>query len=83
MCADVFGVETVCLDVDEGAAYGAALQALWTHDGGTPISDITDSFVRLDEATRSKPDGEKVGKYKQLQRLQDRLSVDLRGAFTS
>ena len=83
MCADVFGIETVCLDVDEGAAYGAALQALWTHHGGTPISDITDSFVRLDEATRSKPDGEKVGKYKQLQRLQDRLSVDLRGAFAS
>ena len=32
MCADVFGVETVCLGVDEGAAYGAALQALWTHE---------------------------------------------------
>jgi xylulokinase len=82
MCADVFGVETVCLEVDEGAAYGAALQALWTCDGGS-ISEITDSFVRLDEATRSRPNAGNVEKYRRLQRLQDRLSVDLRGAFSS
>jgi xylulokinase len=82
MCADIFGVETVCLEVDEGAAYGAALQALWTHEGGL-ISEITDSFVHLDEATRSKPDALNVEKYHKLQRLQDRLSIDLRGAFSS
>lgn len=83
MCADVFGVETVCLDVDEGAAYGAALQVFWTHEGGTPISKITDSFVHLDEMTRVKPDEANVGKYRRLQRLQDRLSVDLRDTFAS
>ncbi len=82
MCADVFGVETVCLEVDEGAAYGAALQALWTQDGGS-ISGITDSFVHLDEATRSKPDEGNAEKYRRLQRLQDRLSIDLRGVFAS
>ncbi|HIH88200.1 TPA: xylulokinase [Candidatus Bathyarchaeota archaeon] len=81
MCADVFGVETVRLEVDEGAAYGAALQSLWTRNGGS-ISDITDSFVHLDEATRSKPDPGNVEKYRRLQRLQDRLSVDLRGTFS-
>jgi xylulokinase len=68
--------------VDEGAAYGAALQALWTQDGGS-ISGITDSFVHLDEATRSKPDEGNAEKYRRLQRLQDRLSVDLRGIFAS
>ncbi len=83
MCADVFGVETVCLEVDEGAAYGAALQVLWTYEGSTPISEITDSFVHLDEATRAKPDKGNVETYRGLQRLQDRLSVDLRGAFAS
>jgi xylulokinase len=87
MCADVFGVETVCLGVDEGAAYGAALQALWTHRRSlgedASISELTDSFVRLDEGTRAKPDGGNVEAYKRLQRLQDRLSVDLRGAFRS
>ncbi len=82
MCADVFGVETVCLGVDEGAAYGAALQALWTREGGS-ISEITDRFVRLDEATRSKPDPANVEKYRRLQGLQDRLSTDLRGVFSS
>jgi xylulokinase len=82
MCADVFGVETLCLEVDEGAAYGAALQALWTHDGGS-ISKLTDSFVHLDEATRAKPDRRNVEKYKRLQSLQDRLSTDLRSTFTS
>jgi xylulokinase len=80
MCADVFGVETVCLEVDEGAAYGAALQALWICDGGS-ISGITDSFIHLDEATRIKPDAENLKKYRSLQRLQDKLSVDLRPVF--
>ncbi len=83
ICADVFGVETVCLEVDEGAAYGAALQALWTHDCSTPISEITESFVHLDEATRTKPDRGNAERYRRLQRLQDRLSVDLRGVFAS
>jgi len=81
MCADVFGVETICLEVDEGAAYGAALQALWTRRGGS-ISEITDRFVRLDESTREKPDPANAEKYRKLQALQDRLSVDLRGAFS-
>jgi xylulokinase len=82
MCADVFGVETVCLSVDEGAAYGAALQALWTFERDS-ISEITDRFVRLDETTRSKPDSTNVEKYMRLQGLQDRLSTDLRGVFSS
>ncbi len=82
MCADVFGVETVCLEVDEGAVYGAALQALWTSRGGK-ISEITDRFVRLDEGTRATPDAGNVERYRRLQALQDKLSVDLRGVFSS
>jgi len=31
IAADIFNVEVVCPTVDEGAAYGAALQALWTY----------------------------------------------------
>jgi xylulokinase len=83
MCADVFGVETVCLQVDEGAAYGAALQALWTQGSSRSISQITDAFVKLDESTRAKPDNGNSETYRRLQRLQDRLSMDLRGAFSS
>ena len=83
MCADVFGVETVCLRVDEGAAYGAALQALWTQGGSKSISEITDAFIHLDESTRAKPDKVNVETYRRLQGLQNRLSLDLRGAFAS
>jgi xylulokinase len=83
MCADVFGVETVCLRVDEGAAYGAALQALWTQGSSRSISQITDAFVKLDEATRAKPDKGNSEIYRRLQRMQDRLSRDLRDAFAS
>jgi len=83
MCADIFGVETVCLRVDEGAAYGAALQALWTQGGSRSISQITDDFVKLNEATRAKPDKGNSETYRRLQRLQDRLSTNLRNIFTS
>jgi xylulokinase len=82
MCADIFGVETVCLEVDEGAAYGAALQALWTYNKNS-ISNITDSFVHLDESTRIKPDKENFKKYRKLQSLQDKLSIHLRDIFIS
>jgi xylulokinase len=83
MCADVFGVETVCLRVDEGAAYGAALQALWTQGRSRSISQITDAFVKLDESTRAKPDKANNETYIRLQRLQDKLSRDLRDVFAS
>jgi xylulokinase len=52
--ADVFDVQAVCLDNEEGAAYGAALQALWTHQGGE-LAPITTAFVRADESTRAVP----------------------------
>lgn len=86
ICADVFGVEVVCLEVDEGAAYGAALQALWTKERdlseNAKISEITDRFVHLDESTRVKPNQRNTKTYRNLQRLQDKLSIDLRGAFS-
>jgi xylulokinase len=48
--ADVFNAEVVTLKVSEGAAYGAALQALWCwrlqQGEKIKIEDITDEFVR-------------------------------------
>ena len=85
IAADVFDVEVVILKVEEGAAYGAALQAYWTYKkqiGDTvQISEITDRFVEVDESSRITPDPDNVEFYKRLQRLQDRLSSDLRSAF--
>jgi xylulokinase len=84
--ADIFDTEVVTLKVSEGAAYGAALQALWAwrlHQGEkVSISDITDQFVELNKAEAAEPDPRNVARYRELQALQDNLSLALRRVFT-
>lgn len=83
--ADIFDAEVVTLKVGEGAAYGAALQALWCwrrQEGEkTTISDITDRFVELNTSDTAEPDKRNVQVYRELQGLQDEMSLALRGAF--
>jgi xylulokinase len=59
ICADVFGVSTVCLESAEGAALGAALQAAYASavvDGQpTRFRDLAEKYVILDEETRCQP----------------------------
>jgi xylulokinase len=85
IAADVFDVEVVTLKVEEGAAYGAALQAYWTYLKSVgevvPISEITDRFVEVNEDGRVEPDPGNVEVFRGLQRLQDKLGSDLRAAF--
>jgi xylulokinase len=64
--ADVFDVEVVCLDNEEGAAYGAAVQALWADQGGE-VSAITERFLRPEEATRAAPDPARAAFYRETQ----------------
>jgi xylulokinase len=60
MCADVFGVPTVCLQSGEGAGLGGAIQAgwVWNNENGSDASlaDICDRIVRVDETSRNEPD---------------------------
>lgn len=83
--ADVFNAEVVTLKVGEGAAYGAALQALWCWrlQQGEPITieEITDKFVKLNRAETATPQKENVSIYRELQRLQDKTSKALRKIF--
>jgi xylulokinase len=83
--ADIFNVEVVTLKVGEGAAYGAALQALWCwrlqSGDKVEIEDITDEFVALNTEETATPKKEAVAAYRELQALQDELSVSLRGVF--
>jgi xylulokinase len=85
--ADVFQTEVVTIKVSEAAAYGAALQALWCWrlQEGEKISihEITDAFVRLDNAQTVEPIPRNVEIYRELQALQDELSLALRPAFSS
>ena len=83
--ADVFNAEVVTLKVSEGAAYGAALQALWCwrlkEGDKVEIEDITDEFVTLNSAETATPEKDAVAAYRELQGLQDDLSKSLRGVF--
>jgi xylulokinase len=84
--ADVFNTEVVTLKVSEGAAYGAALQALWcwrNQEGEKAgIEEITAQFVRLNPAERTEPDPGRAARYAELQQLQDELSSSLRRSFS-
>ncbi len=83
--ADIFNAEVVTLKVSEGAAYGAALQALWCwrQQRGEKISinDLTDKFVTLNRVETADPSKANVAVYQELQALQDETSRALRGVF--
>jgi len=83
--ADVFDAEVVTLKVSEGAAYGAALQALWCwrlqQDEKISIAEITDEFVELNKSETAAPNKKNVEVYRELQALQDETSKALRGVF--
>jgi xylulokinase len=84
--ADVFNAEVVTLKVSEGAAYGAALQALWCwrREKGekVTIQEITDQFVELNPTETATPDPKTVQIYCELQHLQDETSTALREIFS-
>jgi xylulokinase len=83
--ADVFNAEVVTLKVSEGAAYGAALQALWCwrlqQGEKITISDITDQFVDLNAGERAEPNQKNAAVYREMQGIQDEISAALRGTF--
>ncbi len=85
--ADVFDAPVVCLSQEEGAAYGAALQAQWAYENSrsagasVSIRQITGRFVCPDESTRALPDASRVARYRELQEMFNRLFADLGGAF--
>jgi sugar (pentulose or hexulose) kinase len=83
--ADIFNAEVVTLKVGEGAAYGAALQALWSwrlqQGEKVGISEVTDQFVQINTDEVATPNPENVEVYRELQDLQDDLSKSLRSVF--
>lgn len=84
--ADIFGVPVVAMVEDEGAALGGALQAAWCValvDGKkkSKLTDFTSGTVAIDESTRCLPNPANVLRYRDLQGLQDKLSLTLRELF--
>jgi xylulokinase len=60
ICADIFGVPTICLQTAEGAALGAAIQAGFAQHAATGQSvtfrELCKRIVKLDEDSRAEPD---------------------------
>jgi len=83
--ADIFNAEVVTLKVGEGAAYGAALQALWCwrlqQGEKTAISDLTDQFVEVNSVETTQPDPKNAEVYRELQEVQNQLSTALLRVF--
>ncbi len=83
LCADIFGVPTVCLTSSEGAALGSAIQAAWAT--GNDRSDaalhaLCNRLVTLDETTRCTPDPKNTAAYSELLDRANRLRSALSSA---
>ena len=76
MIADICDVPTrVCAHV-EGAAFGAALQALQLLEPGSSIEDIAHGHIRFDGAKGAHPNMDNVARYQDYyQRYQDYVSA--------
>ena len=87
IAADIFDAQVVTLKEEEGAAYGAALQAIWTYRQSLgekiSINEITEELVELDETSRIDPIKENVEIYNKLQSKQNKLSKKIRDFFES
>jgi xylulokinase len=85
ICADAFGVPVVRLAVEEGAAFGAALCALWCSRRAAgerdPADGVASRLVQLDPRTRVEPDSASHGVYRDLVSLRGELIQDLRPVF--
>ena len=86
--ADIFGVPVVGMVEEEGAALGGALQAAWCvarRDGkrNAKISDFTGAVVAVKPETRCVPNQANMSRYRELQVLQDKMSLSLRDVFAS
>ena len=69
MVADIFNLPVTVQDVDEGAAFGAALQALWMYQRergmDVPLQTLVDTHLALDPARACQPQKQAVADYVQ------------------
>jgi xylulokinase len=74
--ANIFHLPVVSPKIEEGPAFGAALQALWCRTQGE-IGDLVQEHVVLDEHTRCLPRDRDVSTYDQLYELYETVSSRL------
>jgi xylulokinase len=85
IAADVFNAPTVTMKIEEAASFGGALQAMWCHALYTgnriEMSQLTDSFVKVNADTIKEPVRNESRTYDELFVLQNEVSTALRKAF--
>src|SRR5262249_44437075 len=85
--ADIFNAEVVCVSNEEGAAGGAAVQALWAYrkHTGKPenIEKLCEQYVAVDETTRAKPAPARAQMYARMQEVHDGIVRNLAASFTA
>ncbi len=74
--ADIFNISVVSPKIEEGPAFGAALQALWCKSGAE-IAELARHYVLLDETTRHTPLDQNVAVYHELYELYENASHHL------
>ena len=83
--ADVFGSPVVCMQEDEGAALGGALQAAWSwrrqSESDVSIQSIVEGAATLDESTRLEPNEDAAAQYEELQAFHTSLSKTMSPVF--
>ncbi|HBM15247.1 MAG TPA: xylulokinase [Lentisphaeria bacterium] len=85
MASDIFELPIVVPEIQEGAAFGAALQALWSYQvvGGEKISiqAIAENHVKLDSSKGSFPVMENMKIYKSIYSQYNKYLETLRPTF--
>ncbi len=76
--ANIFDCEVIPVS-GEGAAMGAALHAAWTYYKDTPIEEIADKFIVLEESERIKPNEDLKAIYTILKQEYIAISKRIRG----
>jgi xylulokinase len=87
IAADVFRAPVVCLEQDESAALGAAIQARWCWERqqgrGASITELADAWARPVAETRVDPIPTAARVYGELYALQTALSAAMRPSFVA
>lgn len=82
--SDVFNTEVICMQIEESAAFGAALQAYWSYlnlKDKVSIKEITKEFCKTKEDSKCYPSASNSKKYEYLYKIQMELSKNLRKTF--
>ncbi|MGQ0287325.1 xylulokinase [Pasteurellaceae bacterium 22721_9_1] len=65
MIADIMNAEVVCLQEEEAAALGGAIQAMWAN-GEADLETLCREFVHLDEQSKVQPNPQSAVKYEEV-----------------